>query len=134
MNLPLLTGLTFAALIIIVRGPFIFWPEATASFYRDKVFSNAPRTRMLALIPLLIGLFLVLTTAELQGGFAFFSTAVGLLLLAGAGVLVLIPNDMNNLVTSMLDLFSNNFLRGMGILSVAFAAVWIYASFIYFGT
>jgi hypothetical protein len=133
MNLPLLVGLTFGALIIIVRAPFIFWPEATANFYRDKIFNNVARTRMLAVILFLMGLFMVLTTAELESGFAFFSTAMGLMLLAGSGVLVLIPDDINNFVTTMLDLFSNNFLRGIGVLSVAFAFVWIYASFIYFG-
>jgi hypothetical protein len=131
MNLPLLACLTFGVFIIIARGPFIFWPDATASFYRDKVFKGAARVRMLAAIPFFIGLILVLTTSELQNGFAFLSTALGLMLLAACGILILVPNDMSDLVTTMMDLLSDNLLRGMGVLSVAFAVGWIYAAFVY---
>ena len=134
MNPALIACLIFGALIIIARGPFIFWPDATVSFYRDKVFTNASRIRMLSVIPFLIGLSLVATTSDLQNGFAFLTTALGLVLLSGCGILILVPNDVANLVTTMLDLLSNNLLRGLGVISVAFAAIWIYASFFYFGS
>ncbi len=133
MNSPLLACIAFGVFVIVARAPFIFWPEATITFYKGKIFSDAARIRLLAIIPFLLALAMVLTTIELQNGFAIIVMSLGLIILAGCGVLVLIPDDIKDLVTALFDFMSLNVLQGVGVFSVVAALCWIYASFVYFG-
>lgn len=133
MNSPLLACVAFGVFVIVARAPFIFWPEATITFYKEKIFSDAARIRLLAIIPFLLASAMVLTTIELENGFAIIVTSVGLIILAGCGLLVFIPNDIKDLVTALFDFMSLNVLQGVGVLSVVVALCWIYASFVYFG-
>jgi hypothetical protein len=90
MNSPLLACIAFGVFVIVARAPFIFWPEATITFYKEKIFSDAARIRLLAIIPFLLALTMVLTTIELQNGFAIIVMSLGLIILAGCGVLRLV--------------------------------------------
>ena len=51
--------------------------------------------------------------------------SLGLIVVAVCGVLVLIPNEIKNLVTTLLDLLSHKLLRGVGVFSVVAALLWI---------
>jgi hypothetical protein len=133
MNSPLLACIAFGVFVIVARAPFIFWPEATITFYKEKIFSDAARIRLLAIIPILLALAMILTSIDLQNGFAMIVTSLGLIILAGCGLLMLIPDDIKDLVTALFDFMSLNVLQGVGVFSVVAALCWIYASFVYFG-
>ena len=134
MNSQLLACVAFGVLVIVARAPFILWPKATITFYRGKIFCGAARIRLLAIIPFSLASAMVLTTIELQSGFASIVMGLGLTVVAVCGVLVMVPDDIKDLVTTLLDLMSHNMLRGVGVFSVVAALLWIYASFVYFGT
>jgi hypothetical protein len=131
MNLPLLVYLGFGLLVIIARGPFIFWPAETAAFYMEKVFANRTRIRLVAIIFFFLGFAMVMVTTELENWFTFLGMVIGLILLAGSGLLALIPGDMKELIETILGMMSHNLLRGLGALSVMVALAWIYATLYY---
>lgn len=91
MNSPLLACIAFGVLVILARVPSIFWPEATVTFYREKI-SDTARIRLFTTIPFLLALAMVLTTSELQSWFAIIVMSLGLIVVVVCGVLVLIPN------------------------------------------
>jgi hypothetical protein len=124
-----LVAVLLGVLIIALRGPLIFAPEATAQFYR-RLLATRTRTRIAGLVIGVLGLAVLVTGWGPRGAVAHVLVAVGWLMALGAVFILLAPALYMRLATSVLDWAEEGadpvVARGVGLLAVLLGALLIY--------
>ena len=121
-----------AVLIIVVRGPLAFAPEATASRLKRWFFSSHTRLRRIGvgILPLMAAP-LILTarmTPPVHPGVGWFE-ALGWLVAGAAALLIALPKPMCRLMGAILADAPTPVLRGIGVLNIAFALFLFWVAF-----
>lgn len=122
-------AIVLGLLVIALRGPLIFAPEATVSFYRNLLVTQT-RARVLGLVVGVLGLGLLASTASAQGVVENVLVAVGWLMTLGGVFVLLVPRVCMRVWSGILEFAESGtdpaILRGIGLVSVALGALLIY--------
>jgi uncharacterized protein YjeT (DUF2065 family) len=114
-------------LIVLVRGPLIFAPQATLGVYR-KLLETHTRIRVMGGCVVLIGAALALSAQGIDQTAAQVIFAVGglIVLFAVFGLLVY-PSAYKGLADALLAAMDDSTtLRALGVLGVGIGAIFIY--------
>lgn len=111
----ILVGLLIAA----TRAPFIFAPERTRSFYLSMMGTDR-RMRSLGVLITLIGAVMVWAGAQEVGQLATIIYVLGLLILAMAAAIIVLPSPARRMATATWGSFSAGVLRGLGLVALVF--------------
>jgi len=109
-------SILFGAIIILIRGPIIFAPEASRKFFLKLLFSSNTRIRLMGIFAVALGLIMIYaaqgddhTAALIIKYFGWF------LVIVAVFIFVNIMENMDALI-----------LRIIGIFSVGIGALFIY--------
>jgi drug/metabolite transporter (DMT)-like permease len=126
-----LVAIALGVLVIALRGPLIFAPEATTHFYR-MLLATHTRVRSVGVVIGALGVALIVTFQEPQGALPWVLAGLGWLLAAGAVFLLTLPSLYKRLADSVFDAVEDGrtvdpaLVRGAGVLSVIVGALLIY--------
>ncbi len=124
-----LASVVIGALVIVTRGPLVFAPEATLTFY-SKLFSSNLRVRLLGLFLGGVGAWLVAMVGRGSDEVAAaVSVWAGGILAVVAAVLLIFSGPTRRLFSSVLDFIRGmdaSVPRGLGVIAVFIGALLLY--------
>jgi uncharacterized protein YjeT (DUF2065 family) len=117
----------FGVLIVLVRGPLIFAPQATLGIYR-KLLETHARIRVVGVCVAALGIALALSARGVDQTAAQVIFALGCLMgLFAAIPLLVYPSVYKGLADSFLAAVDDSTtLRAFGVLAVGIGAVFLY--------
>ena len=116
-------------LIIMSRGPLIFWPDATREFY-IRMMATKARIRVLGLVVLALGTAMVFSVRETPGAASVFFAGLGYLMAAWAIFLLLaFPSIFKLVAEAFIEAMDNVMLRGLGVIAAGIGAFFIWLGF-----
>lgn len=125
MNDVSLASIALGILMIAVRGPLIFAPQATLRVYGSLLATSA-RVRIMGCVFAPFGLATWLATADAESTLAQFVAVFSWALIAGGVFLLLLPGAYQRFALSILDAFDDAALRVSGVLSVGIGMLFVY--------
>lgn len=119
-----------AAVVVALRGPLAFAPDATVARLERWFFSSDERFRLVGL-GMLVGLAAPLIVAARTTPGAYPTTrwveALGWLVVAGGACVVIAPTPTRRMVEGIIGGAPTSALRAIGVINIAFGAflVWV---------
>jgi uncharacterized protein YjeT (DUF2065 family) len=113
-------------LIIVGRGPLIFWPEATREFYLKLIATNL-RVRLIGVCLLALGIVMIMSARADARGASIIIQGLGwfLVFIAFFGELIF-ASIVRLIAEAVLEALDNVMLRGLGVLAVGLGAFFIW--------
>ena len=113
-------------IIILSRGPLIFWPEATREFYLKLIATNT-RMRLIGLCVLALGIAMILAARDEAHEASIIILALGWFMAFVAIFGELIFTSILRLIgEAVLEALDNVMLRGLGVFGTGFGAFFIW--------
>ena len=123
-----LASVVIGALVIVTRGPLVFAPEATLTFY-SKLFSSNLRVRLLGLFLGGVAAWLVAMVGRGSDETAAVSVWAGGILAVVAAVLLIFSGPTRRVFITVLDFIRGmdaSVPRGLGVIAVFIGALFVY--------
>ena len=111
-------------LLIMVRGPLLFAPEATLQTYR-KLIADETRIRIIGVFAAMLGVAMISSAWGADQPAAIIISILGWIVALVAPLLLMLPAFYQYLADSFLDM-STAAARVIGVLSVAVGGFFIY--------
>lgn len=120
------SSILLGLIIIAARGPMIFWPGGTRSFYM-KLFDSNTRIRIMGLVTGALGTAMIMAARGVDGALAQLILAFGCLIAFAALFLLLIFTSIYKIIAlAVLEGSDDLILKGAGVFSLAMGSLFIY--------
>ena len=126
MSSTAIISVLIGVLIIVGRGPLIFWPEATRDIYLKMMATNL-RVRLIGVCLLALGIVMIMSARGDARGASVVIEGLGWLLTFIAFFGELIFTSIVRLIAeAVLEALDEVMLRGLGVLAIGLGAFFIW--------
>jgi uncharacterized protein YjeT (DUF2065 family) len=128
-----LVSIIFGAIIILIRSPTIFIPEASKKFFLKLIFSSNTRIRITGIFAVALGIIMIDVAQGHDNTAALFIKCFGWFLAVGAGSIFLIFTSIfKDIFVNIVENMDELTLRIIGVIGVGIGLLFIYLGLVVF--